>query len=189
MNETQTKQLIWIGGALGAFAFLFVAGAGAWYMAGARGSAAGDLSSAVTDGDDVEPEERYEPSSVWIKEGVDPDVTTFGFGGDKGQPAAQPGRPEVSEYDLQNAVYQKQNSLMTCYADALAENPDLQGKVDMQFGVAPDGRVVMVKVTGSSLEDKGTEDCLVAKSKDWAFAATNRDTLMKFDTDFTFVYE
>ena len=190
MSEDNTQRWIWIGAALAGVAFLAVSAAGAWMLVSAEGAkVTGDLASAVESAGDNAEAETYEPTSAYIEEGLDPDVTTFGFGGKGGEPAAEPAGRELSEYELQNLVYEKQNSLMSCYADALADNPDLQGKVDMQFGIAPDGHVAMVKVTGSTLRSKTTEDCLVEQSRSWAFPATNRSTLMKFDTDFTFVYE
>jgi hypothetical protein len=168
--------------AAGAALVLFAGamGAGAWVMLqNGGGIATGDLAGAVDGG------EQYEPTSGWIEEGLDPNVTTFGFEGKTPEPTG----PPMDERQVQSLVYAKQNSLMQCYADALAENPDLQGKVFLKFGIAPDGHVAMVKVTDSSLRSKPTEDCLVEKARTWDFPQTNRSTLLQFETDFTFVYE
>lgn len=166
--------------AAGAVLFIAAAAGGAWLMIRTDGEgAAGDL-TAVVDAD-----QEYEPSSAWIEEGLDPNVTTFGFDGN----APEPTGPPIDEREVQNLVYAKQNSLMPCYGDALAEDPDLQGKVYLKFGVAPDGHVAMVKVTDSTLRSQPTEDCLVEAAREWSFPQTNRDTLLQFETDFTFVYE
>lgn len=176
MIDRKTK-LIGIGVLFGTTALLTVFGAGAYLMATSNVRVGGDLRSA---GD-------YTPTSEWVEDGLDPNVTTFGFEG-KGA-VAEPSGPELSEYQIQQLVYEKQNDLMGCYASGLQENEDLKGKVDFRFGIAPDGHVAMVKVTSSSLADKGTEDCMVAKARSWSFPRTNRASLMKFDTDFTFTYE
>ena len=161
----------------GSAAVLGVFGLGAWFMVTHSDvKVGGDLASATS----------YTPTSEWIEEGLDPDVTTFGFGGKE---APEPSGPELSEYQIQQLTYQKQNDLMGCYATGLQENEDLQGRVNFQFGIAPDGHVAMVKITNSTMASKTTEDCMVAQARTWKFPQTNRASLMKFDTDFTFTYE
>lgn len=161
----------------GSAVFLAVFGVGAYIMATHDVPLSGDLSAALVD--------EYEPTSEWIEEGLDPDVTTFGFGG----PAVDPSGPELSEGQIQQLVNARQADLMGCYASALEEDQDLKGRVDFQFGIAPDGHVAMVRVTGSTLASTPTEDCMVEQARTWSFPATNRSVLMKFDTDFTFTYE
>lgn len=129
---------------------------------------------------------KYQPTSVWMEDGLDPNVTKFGF---DGKATKNPTGREVSEADVYAMVQEKHHSLMPCYAKGLEEDDDLQGKVDMRFGIAPDGHIAMVKVTRSTLRSKSTEDCFVQAARKWGFPATGRSTLMKFDTDFTFVYE
>lgn len=172
----QTKVLA-IAALGGSAVFLAVFGVGAYIMATQDVPLSGDVSSAFVD--------DYEPTSAWIEEGLDPDVTTFGFGG----PAAEPSGPELSEGQIHQLVNARQADLMGCYASALEEDQDLKGRVDFQFGIAPDGHVAMVRVTGSTLASKPTEDCMVEQARSWSFPATNRSVLMKFDTDFTFTYE
>jgi hypothetical protein len=187
MVEEDDKRLnvIIIGGVAGAALFVCVMGAAAWYVAGS-GQGAANLVGAI-DG-------TYEPTSQWIEEGLDPNVTQFGFEGGEAPEGGElaiesSGGGELSEVALHNMMLQKQNEMMPCYVEALNQDPDASGTVDMQFGIAPDGHVAMVKVVGSTLEDKPMEDCLVETSRYWSFPATGRATLMKFDTDFTFVTE
>ena len=178
--EITVNKRAWIVlGTAGTVAFMAAFAYGAWVMVHARTPAFGDVSEALDTG--------YRPTSKWVEEGVDPDVMQLGFGDDK-KHADTPGR-ELSEGQLQQLVYAKQNALMPCYADALQDNPDLHGTVDMEFGIATDGHLSLVAVRRSSLEDKPTEDCLVERARGWKFPSTGRPGLMKFDTDFTFVYE
>ena len=174
--DRKTK-VVAVAALFGSAAVLGVFSVGAWYLATGDTKVAGDLGSAIA---------AYEPTSVWIEEGLDPNVTTFGF--ESGTTDA-PAGPELGEGELHGIVRARQGDLMTCYASALQENDELQGRVAFQFGVAPDGHLAMVKVTDSTLRSKSAEDCMVAQARRWAFPRTNRSTLMKFDTDFTFVYE
>lgn len=186
-DEDNRFGLLLVAGAAGALLFVGGMGAAAWFVAGSDGGAS-NLAGAVESGD-------YEPTSQWIEDGVDPDVTQFGFEGGAGAPESgelaieSNGGGELSEVALHNMMLQKQAEMMPCYVEALEQDPDASGKVDMQFGIAPDGHIAMVKVTGSTIQDKPMEDCLVEMSRKWSFPATGRGTLMKFDTDFTFVTE
>lgn len=127
---------------------------------------------------------HYEPSSAYIEQGADRDVTQLGF--EEGEQDT-PSRP-LSEYDIQNTIAENQNDLITCYAEGLEENPDLTGRVDFHFRIAGDGHVAMLKVTESGLRDKATEDCFVRVARAWEFPASNSPMLTKFDTDFMFAY-
>lgn len=178
MNDPAQKKVL-ILAVLCGIGVLSIMAAAAGYVA-TRGGApgAGDLTAIGR--------EPYVPTSQWVEEGVDPNVTTFGF---ESGAADTPQGPELSEHEIQQLINARQNTLMHCYADALARNPDLQGRVDMRFGIAPDGHLSVVKVTASSLRDKPTEDCLVSSAREWTFPPTNRPSLMKFETDFSFVYE
>lgn len=177
-------------------AIVFVGGlvVAAWFVAGSGGAAADLAGSAVPGPAAVQG--SYEPTSEWVEEGLDPDVTQFGFEAGAAQarsddaPAIEStGGAVLSEVALHNMMIAKQSQMMPCYVDALNQDPDAAGKVDMKFGIAPDGHVAMVKVTGSTLRHKPMEDCLVDASRSWSFPATGRGTLMKFETDFTFVTE
>lgn len=145
----------------------------------------GDLAGVMIQSDEQEDASAfYEPQSEYIEEGLDPEVTRFDLGGEAG---AADGTVDVDRLVSQH-VRQNQNSLMPCYAEALQEQ-DLQGRVDMEFGIAPDGRVALVRVTDSTLRSPTTEDCLVDVARTWSFDKTGRETLTRFKTDFGFYYE
>ena len=176
MNKP-TKSIVILALIFGTLIVLVGIGGAVFYVVSARGGV--DVAGSLVN-------KPYKPTSVWIEEGVDPDVTQFGFGGKE---APKPTGAALSDADVYDLVQNKQQALMPCYVEALEEDDELQGKVDMQFGIAPDGHLSLVKVTRSSLRSKTTEDCFVEKARDWKFPSTGRATLMKFDTDFTFVYE
>lgn len=158
-------------------------------MRGSTGDIASAAKEAAGEPDKPQPTQPpgpYEPSSEYIEPGLDPDVTTFAM--DKGDAPTDPNLPEMlSGAAIQRVTNQHQNELVQCYADALKDDPDLAGRVFFDFGVAPDGHVAMVRVTGSKLRSKPTEDCFVDKARRWKFPATRRQVLTRFDTDFNFV--
>lgn len=179
-------------GVAGFVAFAAFAIGAAWFVVGAKGPheprmAAGNLAGLV-DAEQNAMDGPYEPTSIWIEEGLDPEVTKFEMG--SGQPTSADAPETGMDIDtmVTNQVRQNQNSLMPCYARVL-ENEDVQGTVDMQFGIAPDGHVAMVKVTESTLRSREAEDCFVKVARDWKFSQTGKSNLTKFDTDFGFYYE
>ena len=187
---TDSKKWIALGAA-GFMAFAAVAGGALFWVVGARDGespqprmVSGSLGDVVGDvGGDM----NYEPTSAWIEDGLDLDVTQLDM---KDTPATG-GDPNAGvdvDAIVANTVAQRQNDLMPCYAQVLEEE-DVQGTVDMQFAIAPDGHVAMVKVTHSSLRSKVAEDCFIKIARTWQFPRTGRNVMTKFDSDFGFYYE
>lgn len=124
----------------------------------------------------------YTPQSRWLEEGLDPEVSTFEF-------AAQHQQTQVdNDAMVEGFVQDHYADLMPCYATAL-ESQDLAGRLDMRFGVKPDGTIALVEVIGSELEDPTLEDCAVETARHWRLPPTGKETLMKFNADFSFSYE
>ena len=129
----------------------------------------------------------YTPSSKYVEPGADSDVTTL----DMTSKEDAPSDPELvdeglSEDAIQRVIAQRQADLIQCYADSLEDEPDLEGRVDFHFRIAPDGHVAMVQVTRSALRHKPTEDCFVERSRRWAFPRSSKKALVKFDTNLYF---
>ncbi len=145
----------------------------------------GDLGASMLGAVSVTPDDGYTPTSAYIEEGADSDVTNMGF--EKGAPEG--GSKRISDEDVQDVMYGHQNDLLGCYVDGLEDDPDMAGRVDFHFRVRGDGHVAMVKITRSGLHDRATEDCLVGSARRWTFPRTGAAALSKFDTDFTFATE
>lgn len=91
---------------------------------------------------------------------------------------------------MADIMRQRQHTLMPCYGQGLEEDDTLQGAVKMAFGVARDGHVAIVRVTGSTLRHRGVEDCFVEIARRWRFPqAAGGPPLRRFETSFRFVYE
>ncbi len=124
----------------------------------------------------------YKPESRWLEAGLDPEVSTFDITGTHKQ-------TQVDNDAMVLAFVQDHYAdLMPCYAVAL-ESEDLAGRLDMRFGVKPDGTVALVEVIGSELENRVLEDCAVETARHWRLPPTGKETLMKFNADFSFSYE
>lgn len=130
----------------------------------------------------------YEPQSAWMEEGLNPDEMQLDL--TEPDPSAASTAPVWQDIDgiIRQHVHTRYNDMMPCYARAL-EDQDIQGRVDIRFGVAADGHVALVKVTHSELRSPETEDCLVEVARAWRFPATGRANLTQFDSDFRFSYE
>jgi hypothetical protein len=129
---------------------------------------------------------KYKPSSQYIEEGADSDVTELSF--DKGSDggANAPSTTIFDEETVQAVMYDHQEDLIGCYAKGLEQDETLKGDVVFHFRVAPDGHVAMVKITESGLRHKDTEDCLVDAARRWRFPKTGQASMAKFDTSFAF---
>ncbi|MFU8805264.1 MAG: AgmX/PglI C-terminal domain-containing protein [Bradymonadaceae bacterium] len=127
---------------------------------------------------------EYEgPTSAYIEEGADDRDVAFGFAD-----GAQAGEEVLSNAAIQRVVNSRQMELVACYGEQLQEDPELEGRVDFEFAIAPDGHVAMVKVTGSALRSKAAEDCFVEKARHWQFPSIDSDIMTRFDTDFMFTW-
>ena len=124
----------------------------------------------------------YEPTSSWMEDGLNPDVAHLDLSD------GQSDQWRDLDEEIRREVHSRYNDLIPCYAKAL-EQEDLAGRVDLRFGIAPDGHVAMVEVIHSELESKPTEDCLVEAARHWTFPETGRSNLTKFESDFTFTYQ
>ncbi len=134
-----------------------------------------------------EPEVYKGPNSAYVEEGFEPDNLEIDFGAaDDEQDSNLP--RVLSDAQIQSVIDSHQDELVACYGDQLQEDPDLSGRVDVDFAIHPEGRVAMVQVTDSTLRSHAAEDCLVERARRWTFPEVNQAHHTQFDTDFEFSY-
>lgn len=145
----------------------------AWFVTGQHSNISASLVDAT----------KYKPQSKWIEEGLDPDVSTF-------EMAAPPLHQDRIDNDIMVHAFVQDHyaDLMPCYQTALEEE-DVSGRLDMRFGVKPDGTIALVEVIGSELENPALENCAVETARHWRLPPTGKENLMKFNADFIFSYE
>jgi TonB family protein len=61
------------------------------------------------------------------------------------------------------------NEVRHCYNQGLVRDPNLAGRVEVQFTVGPTGKVPLAVVQQSSLEDKNVANCVTKAVRRWTF--------------------
>jgi hypothetical protein len=83
------------------------------------------------------------------------------------------GAPSVGNYckqaDILRVVNSRQRAITYCYEKELATNPELGGKVTLQWIINLDGSVKKVWVGNSSLGNGKVESCMTRSVKRWRF--------------------
>jgi outer membrane biosynthesis protein TonB len=82
-------------------------------------------------------------------------------------------------------INKNKGQIIYCYEQGLQGQPDLRGRVSVQFVIGGKGRITTASVAQSSLRSKQVENCMVAKMKTWQFPQptgnVNVDVLYPFD--------
>jgi TonB family protein len=82
--------------------------------------------------------------------------------------------PEFREGSLDKELVRKviqdhRSQIRTCYESLLNQFPNLNGKVQVQFTIGPDGRVLSSKVAQSSASNGQLEQCVASRVSLWQF--------------------
>ncbi|MBV1857445.1 MAG: TonB family protein [Nannocystaceae bacterium] len=100
--------------------------------------------------------------------------TAGGFGGRGSRvPVVRPGKATVMgglDKDIVRRVVRVHlNEVRHCYNRALSANPEITGRVEVEFVVSPAGRVLTAVVAGSSLGNDPAATCIAKAVKRWKF--------------------
>lgn len=68
----------------------------------------------------------------------------------------------LSNDEINSALKQKQPQFLRCWTQRLKDNPDLTGKLDMQFEINPRGKVQDARVVDSSVKDEVMPRCILS---------------------------
>ena len=83
------------------------------------------------------------------------------------------GKPSVGNYckqsDILRVVSRRQRGIQYCYEKELARNPELGGKVILNWNIGLDGKVMKVWVGSSTLKNGTVESCMTRSIKRWKF--------------------
>ena len=61
------------------------------------------------------------------------------------------------------------NEVRYCYNQGLVRDPNLKGRVAVQFTIGPTGKVPVAVVQQSSIKDKNVANCVAKAVKRWKF--------------------
>jgi hypothetical protein len=93
----------------------------------------------------------------------------------------------LNKANFDETINEHFSEVSDCYVAALEANAELQGKLDAEFTIAADGKVVsIVAVDGSTLNDEGLIACMNSAATSWTFAVP-ADGEMKLRYSFNLV--
>ena len=78
------------------------------------------------------------------------------------------------------------NKIRWCYQSAFQRNPDLEGKMTVQFIISPTGSVMRAKVLASTMGDSELARCVERKIQTWKFPAPKGGGVVKVNYPFVF---
>ena len=88
-------------------------------------------------------------------------------------PSVVPGRPNIEgQLDrdiIQRVIREHRREIRACYEAELQRTPELEGRVLINFVIAPDGQVAGSRSVESSLNNSTVEDCVVRRIRSWRF--------------------
>jgi periplasmic protein TonB len=87
------------------------------------------------------------------------------------------GKAARSREEIELVFDRNKGAIYTLYARALREHPELQGKLVLEFTIAPSGEVTMCRVVSSELHDEELESKIVARVKSFRFEAKDVETI------------
>ncbi len=87
---------------------------------------------------------------------------------------------------IQRVVRQHRREIQHCYEQQLQRNPDLAGRVTMQWVISPTGEVVTASVEESSLNDSSVEQCMAQRIQRWSFPEPDGGGVVRVNYPFNF---
>jgi TonB family protein len=87
------------------------------------------------------------------------------------------GKAARSPEEIELVFDRNKGAIYALYSRALREQPDLQGKLVLEFTIAPSGDVTMCRVVSSEIKDPGLEQKIVARVKLFHFEARDVETI------------
>lgn len=87
------------------------------------------------------------------------------------------GKAERSREEIELVFDRNKGGIYALYARATREHPELQGKLVLEFTIAPSGEVTMCRVVSSELHNPELESKIVERVKAYRFEAKDVDTI------------
>lgn len=114
----------------------------------------------------AEPFQAGQPDPCWFRHVI----IESGTGSAESSLKSGSGRPHVDKDVVREIVREHIDEVRGCYNEGLARDPELAGRVAVNFVIGPDGHVVSATVQ-QGLGDDGVDQCLVEHVKTWKFPA------------------
>lgn len=89
------------------------------------------------------------------------------------------------EYEIEQVFQKNKGAIYSIYNRALRKDPSLQGKVVLELTIAPNGKVIKVRILSSDLNNPKLEKKLMARVKLFRFKPSNAEKVtVKYPIDF-----
>lgn len=77
----------------------------------------------------------------------------------------------LDKASFDETIHEHFSEVSDCYVAALETNPELQGKLDAEFKIGADGKVLSITaLDASTLKDEGLLACINQAAASWSFA-------------------
>jgi len=87
------------------------------------------------------------------------------------------GKAARSREEIELVFDRNKGAIYTLYARALREHPELQGKLVLEFTIAPSGEVTMCRVVSSELHNEDLENRIISRVKSFRFEPKDVETI------------
>jgi TonB family protein len=70
---------------------------------------------------------------------------------------------------VRRVIAEHRREIIACYETELQKIPELQGRIDVEFVIGPDGAVGGTKLKASTLKNDAVHACVQRRVKQWRF--------------------
>ncbi len=87
---------------------------------------------------------------------------------------------------IQRVVRQHRREIRNCYERQLQRNPDLQGRIVMQWVISGTGAVVSARVEETTMNNSEVEQCMAQRIRRWSFPEPDGGGIVRVNYPFNF---
>jgi len=94
-----------------------------------------------------------------------------------GELGAKGGVGQLDKDAVASVFRRRRSAVRRCYEESLRTNPNVQGKVTIQFTIGTAGRITTISVTADTTGDSKVADCIMRNVKSWRFDPPERGSV------------
>jgi hypothetical protein len=94
-----------------------------------------------------------------------------------GELGSKTGIGQIDKESVASVFRRRRSAVRRCYEESLRANPNVQGKVIIQFTIGTAGRITTIDVTTDTTGDGKIAQCIVRHVKGWRFDPPERGTV------------
>lgn len=78
---------------------------------------------------------------------------------------------------IRSGIRKRQGHLTHCYEEALQENPNVQGRIEVEWQVVQ-GNITQARILSNTTDDADMATCVIRKIESWRFDRSVTDTVV-----------